>query len=77
MRRSQRPVRLSPHCRRCRRRLDGSAVPRVQRPAHLLRWPHSCSDNLRGFFEQCFPTLLKRLFGYDGPSWLNLVARVR
>lgn len=36
----------------------------------------SCSDNLRGFFEQCFPTLLKRLFGYDGTSWLNLVAQV-
>ena len=36
----------------------------------------ACSDNLRGFFEQCFPTLLKRLFGYDGTSWLNLVARV-
>ena len=35
------------------------------------------SDNLRGFFEQCFPTLLKRLFGYDGTSWLTLVARVR
>ena len=35
-----------------------------------------CSDNLRGFFEQCFPTLLKRLFGYDGMSWLNLVAQV-
>ncbi|KAL4451949.1 hypothetical protein ABPG75_007611 [Micractinium tetrahymenae] len=33
------------------------------------------SDNLRGFFEQCFPTLLKRLFGYDGTSWLNLVAQ--
>lgn len=39
--------------------------------------PRGCRDNLRGFFEQCFPTLLKRLFGYDGPSWLNLVARVR
>lgn len=36
-----------------------------------------CSDNLRGFFEQCFPTLLKRLFGYDGTSWLTLVAQVR
>lgn len=36
-----------------------------------------CSDNLRSFFEQCFPTLLKRLFGYDGTSWLNLVAQVQ
>ncbi|KAI3437911.1 hypothetical protein D9Q98_000356 [Chlorella vulgaris] len=35
----------------------------------------SNGDNLRGFFEQCFPTLLRRLFGYDGTSWLNLVTR--
>eukprot|EP00887_Chlorella_sp_A99_P007731 scaffold20.g7731.t1 len=33
------------------------------------------SDNLRGFFDQCLPTVLKRLFGYDGTSWLTLVAR--
>lgn len=34
-----------------------------------------CRDNLRGFFEQCFPPLLKRVFGYDGSSWLAQVAR--
>jgi hypothetical protein len=34
-------------------------------------------DNLRGFFEKCFPTLLRRVFGYDDfeASWLNLVTR--
>ena len=48
-----------------------------QFPHHSSLPARTCSDNLRGFFEQCFPTLLKRLFGYDGPSWLNLVARVR
>ncbi len=34
------------------------------------------SDNLRGFFETCFPMLVKNLFGYDGPSWLSAVAQV-
>lgn len=38
----------------------------------------SCNwDNLRGFFETCFPILVKNLFGYDGPSWLSAVAQVR
>ncbi|GBF95518.1 hypothetical protein Rsub_07868 [Raphidocelis subcapitata] len=34
-------------------------------------------DNLRGFFELCFPALLKRIFGYDDgeTSWLNAAAR--
>jgi hypothetical protein len=34
-------------------------------------------DNLRGFFEQCFPVLLKRAFGYDDfeASWLNMVTK--
>ncbi|GAX78724.1 hypothetical protein CEUSTIGMA_g6162.t1 [Chlamydomonas eustigma] len=34
-------------------------------------------DNLRGFFERCFPNLLKRIFGYDDfeASWLNLVTK--
>ena len=37
----------------------------------------SCNwDNLRGFFELCFPLLVKNLFGYDGPSWLSAVAQV-
>lgn len=31
-----------------------------------------CRDNTRDFFEQCFPVLLKRLFGYDGSSWLSI-----
>ncbi|DBB02511.1 TPA: hypothetical protein ACH3X3_011503 [Trebouxia sp. C0006] len=36
----------------------------------------SCNwDNLRGFFELCFPLLVKNLFGYDGPSWLSAVAQ--
>ena len=36
-------------------------------------------DNLRGFFDKCFPNLLKRVFGYDDfeASWLNLVTKVR
>jgi hypothetical protein len=36
-------------------------------------------DNLRGFFDKCFPNLLKRIFGYDDyeASWLNLVTKVR
>jgi hypothetical protein len=38
----------------------------------LLRRPR---DNLRGFFEACFPRLLGRVFGYSGPSWLALAAR--
>ena len=33
-------------------------------------------DNLRGFFETCFPLLVKNLFGYDGPSWLSAAAEV-
>eukprot|EP00798_Chlamydomonas_sp_ICE-L_P029152 gene29154-32373_t len=34
-------------------------------------------DNLRGFFDKCFPSLLKRVFGYDDfeTSWLNLVTK--
>lgn len=37
----------------------------------------SCNwDNLRGFFETCFPTFVKLLFGLDGPSWLSTVAQV-
>lgn len=31
-------------------------------------------DNLRGFFEQCFAALVARIFGYNGPSWLAMVA---
>ena len=37
----------------------------------------SCNwDNLRGFFETCFPLFVKLLFGLDGPSWLSTVAQV-
>lgn len=36
---------------------------------------HFCRDQLRGFFEQCFLLLLKRIFGYDGSSWLSTVAK--
>jgi len=34
-------------------------------------------DNLRGFFEQCFPLLLTKIFGYGGGSvsWLSAVAQ--
>mmetsp|Transcript_41324 Transcript_41324/g.105667 ORF Transcript_41324/g.105667 Transcript_41324/m.105667 type:complete len:767 (+) Transcript_41324:319-2619(+) len=34
-------------------------------------------DNLRGFFEQCFPLLLTKIFGYGGGSlsWLAAVAQ--
>ncbi|WIA17648.1 hypothetical protein OEZ85_014453 [Tetradesmus obliquus] len=36
----------------------------------------SNKDNPRGFFEHCFPLLLKRIFGYDDKeaSWLHIVA---
>ncbi len=37
----------------------------------------ACRDNLRAFFDLCFPTLLRRVFGYDyEQSWLNVVAKV-
>ncbi len=38
----------------------------------------ACRDNLRGFFDKCFPNLLKRIFGYDDfeASWLNIVTKV-
>ncbi|KAK9838022.1 hypothetical protein WJX74_009893 [Apatococcus lobatus] len=32
-------------------------------------------DNLRVFFVQCFPALLKQLFGYDGSSWLTTASK--
>lgn len=46
--------------------------PPSPRPAPAPR------DNLRGFFEFCFPVLLKRVFGYDDveASWLNTVTKV-
>ena len=34
-----------------------------------------CRDNLRGFFEQCFSLVLKQVFGFDGFSWLNIIAK--
>jgi hypothetical protein len=44
----------------------------------LLPTP-TCRDNLRGFFEYCFPLLIKKIFGYDDreASWLFTVATVR
>lgn len=47
-----------------------------------MTFPHApppYRDNLRGFFDKCFPNLLKRIFGYDDfeASWLNIVAKVR
>lgn len=41
-------------------------------------WAPSFRDNLRGFFDKCFPNLLKRIFGYDDfeASWLNMVTKV-
>ena len=40
--------------------------------------PSPPRDNLRQFFDKCFPNLLKRVFGYDDfeASWLNLVTKV-
>ena len=48
-----------------------------QCPSHAMLPP--CRDNLRLFFDKCFPNLLKRIFGYDDfeASWLNLVTKVR
>jgi hypothetical protein len=53
---------------------------RIQFLADQLMQPcWRCRDNLRGFFEHCFPYLLKRVFGYDDKeaSWLHIVASVR
>lgn len=36
----------------------------------------SSSDNARGFFEACFPALLRNVFGLEGTSWLSAAARV-
>lgn len=33
-------------------------------------------DNLRGFFEQNFPNLLRNVFGFDGQGWLAMAAQV-
>lgn len=37
---------------------------------------YCCRDNLRTFFQTCFPSLLTRLFGFDDqePSWFTVVA---
>ncbi len=34
------------------------------------------SDNARGFFEACFPALLRNVFGLEGTAWLSAAARV-
>lgn len=46
---------------------------------HLPPTSTTCRDNLRGFFEYCFPLLIKKIFGYDDreASWLFTVATVR
>lgn len=36
----------------------------------------TCRDNLRGFFEQNFPNLLRNIFGFDGQGWLASAAQV-
>lgn len=41
-----------------------------QHPPHCRR-----RDNYRPFFEQTFPLLLRRVFGYDGASWLTTLAQ--
>ena len=40
-----------------------------------LQAPLLRRDNYRPFFEQTFPLLLRRVFGYDGASWLTVLAR--
>lgn len=60
------------------------AGSQLTHPCSLLAPTHEfetllCSrDNLRGFFEKCFPNLLKRIFGYGDyeASWLNVVTKV-
>jgi len=44
----------------------------IRQEVEYLR--HSCRDNYRPFFEQAFPLLLRRVFGYDGASWLTTLA---
>lgn len=34
------------------------------------------SDTLRGFFENCFPVLVKSIFGYDRAGWMSEVSKV-
>lgn len=43
------------------------------RGAHHAR-PFCLSESLRGFFETCFPTLLRAVFGFDGACWLTAAA---
>lgn len=43
-------------------------------PIGLIRGASSCSlirDDYRPFFEQAFPKLLGRVFGFDGVCWLS------
>lgn len=37
---------------------------------------HTNRDNLRGFFEQNFPNLLRNIFGFEGQGWLASAAQV-
>ena len=40
------------------------------------RYLSGSGDNLRGFFENCFPVLVKCIFGYDRAGWLSDVSKV-
>ena len=55
----------------------GGGIPSKQ-SKHQPSLPHppklSPRDNLRDFFETCFPTLLREVFGFDGPCWLTAAA---
>jgi hypothetical protein len=67
---------------RCSHSARGHTQSRLRLPLHNLTAVHGCCcfrDNLRTFFELTFPSLLKKVFGYDDydASWLNIVAKVR
>lgn len=40
------------------------------------RYLSGSGENLRGFFENCFPVLVKCIFGYDRAGWLSEVSKV-
>lgn len=49
-------------------------TPCAEWPPCQHEFEPACRDNYRAFFEQIFPLLLRRIFGYDGSSWLTQIA---
>lgn len=55
--------------------LDSPAWPIDQACAAVERCLLVNRDNLRAFFEACFPVLLRNVFGLEGVAWLAVAAR--